>query len=124
MVGEQVHYLEKLEEELPEVGGGALPGFPLGRRYAAAAARWRPGRSPLLLLLLLPLQLQRVLEADEGRRTEGMGVLLTGRGGAGGGRGEVRQEGGGGGGQVGEEGGGGEQGRPSVAEDGLHLFRH
>jgi hypothetical protein len=117
-----VHYLEKLEEELPEVGGGPLPGFPLGSRYAAAA-RWQPGRSPLLLLLL-PLQLQRVLEADKGRRTEGMGGLLTGGGGAGGGRGEVRQEGGGGGGQVGEEGGGGEQGRSSVAKDGLHLFRH
>ncbi len=120
MVGEQVHYLEKLEEELPEVGCGALPGFPLGRRYAAAAARWRPWRSSLLLLLLLPLQLQRVLEADEGGRTEGMRGLLTGGGGAGGGRGEVGQ----GGGQVGEEGGGGEQGRTSVAKDGLHLFRH
>ncbi len=115
-----MHYLEKLEEELPEVGGGTLPGFPLGRRDAAAAARWRPGRASLLLLLLLPLQLQRVLEADEGSRTEGMRGLLTGGGGAGGGRGEVGQ----GSGQVGEEGGGGEQGRPSVAKDGLHLFRH
>ena len=58
-------YLEELEQELPEVGGGALPRLALGRLQPAPVL-WPPRRHGLLLALHLERVGGRRGEAGEG----------------------------------------------------------